>query len=203
MLNDITVLIDQVIHSLQVNSILLARIIAVGFAVTLVNMLLGWRLNFFGIRPRNIFGLVGIFIAPFLHDGFKHLIMNAIMFFIMANLLLLNGFAVFVDITILLIIASGLLTWLLGRSGVHVGASSVIMGYWSYLIVDGYHNPGLITIATGFICFYYFAGLTGNLFPSLDDKHVAWEGHLFGFASGIGINYLYPYIVSIMPILFN
>lgn len=39
-----------------------------------------WRggLDVFGILPRQLLGLRGIFFAPFLHGGFQHLVTNSI-----------------------------------------------------------------------------------------------------------------------------
>ena len=46
------------------------------WVVELVDLLPGTELDRWGIRPRQLGGLVGIATAPFLHAGFGHLIGN-------------------------------------------------------------------------------------------------------------------------------
>ena len=58
-----------------------AIIVLVMFAVFYANVLLGGRLNVFGIIPRTAWGLLGIFFAPLLHANYAHLTANAISLF--------------------------------------------------------------------------------------------------------------------------
>ena len=94
-------------------------------------------------------------------------------------------------IILFIVVASGLGVWLFGRRAIHVGASSLIMGYWSFLVVNAYQHPTIITVFLGLITLYYFGAMFFSIIPSEVD--VSWEGHFFGFLAGLGAAYLFPF----------
>lgn len=155
-------------------------------------MLSGYRLNHLGIYPRKLSGLIGIFFSPFLHANFSHLLFNSIPLFVLMNFMLLNGIPSFIAITLIIVILSGLAVWLFGRPAIHIGASGLIMGYWSYSLVQAYEHSSIITIGVASICLYYFAGFILQIMPTRD--RTSWESHLFGFLAGIAAVFLMPYI---------
>lgn len=157
--------------------------------IHILNGLLNHRLNILGIWPRKKWGWIGIPFSPFLHANFTHLIFNAVPLFVLSNFILLSGEKVFYAATIDIIVISGVLTWLLGRRGIHVGASALIMGYLGFIMVGIYHHPTPLSIVIGAVCVFYFGGIFMNLFPS-EDRRVSWEGHIFGFLAGIATAYL-------------
>ncbi|OGT33941.1 MAG: hypothetical protein A3C44_02615 [Gammaproteobacteria bacterium RIFCSPHIGHO2_02_FULL_39_13] len=168
--------------------------ITVGFigilvGVQIINAMMGYRLNVLGIWPRKPLGWIGIPFSPFLHGNFTHLIFNAVPLFIFSNFILLQGEMVFWHTSILIILLSGILTWALGRNGVHVGASSLIMGYLGFILIGIYHKPTVLSVIIGVTCLFYFSGMLSNLFPS-EDKRVSWEGHVFGFIAGITVAFI-------------
>ena len=84
-------------------------------------------LDYFGVVPRTLVGLIGIPAMPFLHANFFHLLGNTIPLFILLMLLAgskARSWEIVVDIVLL----GGLLLWLLGRSATHIGASGLIFG---------------------------------------------------------------------------
>lgn len=145
-----------------------------------------------GIHPRRLIGLPGIVFSPFLHAGFNHIFFNSIPLFLLSNFLLITGFDYYFNVTFYLLFGSGILVWLVGRPAIHVGASSIITGYWSFLVMNAYHNGGIQSIILGAISFYYFAAIFFGIFPT--NKGVSWEGHLSGFISGIILNYTLVYL---------
>lgn len=188
--------LSAIIASTKFNFPVMAKMIGFVFIIQVINASLGYRLCYLGILPRHPIGLIGIPLCPLLHGSFNHFFSNAIIFFAMANLVALQGPDHFLLITILIITLSGLATWLFARSALHVGASSLIMGYWGYLLVNAYTHPTLMTIALGIICVYYFGGMVSSLIP--DSPKESWEGHLFGVLSGIASSIIYP---TLLPYL--
>lgn len=93
-------------------------------------------------------------------------------------------------------ILSGTLIWLFAKTGVHIGASALITGYWGLLVSDILQQGTVTAIILGIISLYYFAGIFFGIFPS--KKGVSWEGHLFGLLAGFATSYL---IVYLMPVV--
>jgi len=178
------------IRMFQANLPFVLEILGCLWAILILNFVLGHRLFILGLYPRKIMGIPGIVFSPFLHGNFNHLFFNSIPLFVLANLVLFGGMPNFICVTTTIILLSGIGTWLVGRKGVHVGASGVIMGYWSYLLLNGYRQGTGFTIALALICVYYFGSMVLNLFP--EDAKSSWEMHAFGFAAGLAATYTCP-----------
>jgi len=178
------------IAALQEHLPFVLTFIAILYGIHFINWILKYRLNFLGVYPRKLFGLPGIIFYPFLHSHFNHLFFNSIPLFILASFVLLKGFPTFYCISITITILSGIGIWLVGRRGFHVGASGLIMGYWSYLILDAYQQKTILSIAPALVCLYYFGGFLFHIFPT--EVKSSWEAHLFGFLGGIAAAYACP-----------
>lgn len=160
--------------------------------IQLINWVLGYRLNLLGIYPRSVHGFVGIIFSPFLHGDFNHLFFNSIPLVVLAAFVLLNGWPVFIYVTAVIILLGGFLVWLFGRPAFHIGASSLVMGYWSYLMVNALHQGSIVTIVLAVIVAYYFGTMILlSLFPRF---RTSWEAHVFGFLAGIVAAYAVPYL---------
>ena len=142
-----------------------------------------------GIRPRQLWGLVGIVCAPFLHRDFSHLVANTVPFMVLGWLILLQseiqGTSDFYAITLTVALIGGLGTWLFGREAVHMGASGLVFGYIGYLLTGAYIGRTLITLALGLIVLLMYGNQLWGILPNKGENQISWEGHLFGFAGGI------------------
>lgn len=190
MLTELSSALQNIIASIQYNYIFVLKLIGVLWVIQIINFILGYRLNFLGVYPRNIFGLPGIICSPFLHGNFNHLFFNSIPLFVLINLVLFNGRAEFYCISIIIILISGGALWLFGRKAIHIGSSTLIMGYFGYLLINAYHQPTMVTVLLALVCIYYFGGLFLALFPG--EKGISWEGHIFGCLAGIAAAFLCP-----------
>ncbi len=186
--------LHQIILTMQTNALVALEIIGLLWAIQLVNMSLHYRLNVLGIYPRHPFGLIGIFTSPFLHGNINHLFFNSIPLFLLLVLMLANGFSYFLNVTLNIMIFSGIAVWLFGRQAMHVGASGVIMGYMGFLLTQAYSHPNASGLILGALALYYCGSILMHLLPT--DVKTSWEGHVFGFAAGVaaamgyGINFL-------------
>jgi len=183
--------LQTVIEAMKVNLPLVLWLFAGLWALSIFNYMIGYRLNVLGIRPRHLSGLIGIPFSPFLHGDFNHLMFNTLPLFVLINFILLQGQHTFFCVSISIILMSGILVWLFARRGIHIGASGLVMGYWGYLLIHAYYQPTLLTIVLAIVCIYYFGGLVMNLFPT--KAYVSWEGHVFGFVSGVAANFVCLY----------
>lgn len=166
-----------------------AYILASLLGIQIINWLTGYRLNLLGLRPRKVFGLIGIPISPLLHGNFAHLLFNSLPLFAFSSIILVSGLQHYLIVTAFIMLGSGMLLWLFGRPGIHVGASGVIMGYLGYIFLNTYYKPSPFGFLVGIICFYYFGGLFLSIVPTRE-KQISWDGHLFGLLSGLITAYL-------------
>jgi membrane associated rhomboid family serine protease len=196
-MNELIQAIFTIVDQTKQNMTILFILLGVMWGVFILTQLTGKRLLFFGIIPRHVIGLPGIFLSPFLHANTNHIFFNSIPFFILSNFLLIQGLNVYLNVTLYITLLSGLLVWLFARPAIHVGASGLITGYWSYLMLDAYTQGGALTILLAIVCVYYFAGIFFGIFPQ--QRGVSWEGHLFGLVAGMLVNY--GLIQGVLPLL--
>jgi membrane associated rhomboid family serine protease len=140
-------------------------------------------LDHFGIVPRRLVGLVGIPAMPFLHANLQHVLANTVPLVVL--LILLAGsraesWEVVVSITIL----GGLLLWIFGRTAVHIGASGLISGLTTFLILSGFLELRIVPLVIAlFVGFLYGGSLFLGVLPRLGSQ-VSWDGHLCGAIAG-------------------
>lgn len=148
-----------------------------------INWMTGSKLNRFGIIPRRPRGLLGIFLAPILHQNFNHLFFNSLPLFFLGIFAMSLNLTMFYWATIIIIGLGGMGVWLIGRYGNHIGASALIAGYFGYVLAFAYQEPTFTTFFCAAIAFYYFGGILLSLFPT--NETTSWEGHLSGFLAGL------------------
>ncbi|MFP4380738.1 MAG: rhomboid family intramembrane serine protease [Candidatus Sumerlaeia bacterium] len=141
-------------------------------------------LDRFGVNPRRLGGLWGIAFMPFLHGSFGHLASNTLPFIILGGMIMLQGKRYFVLASMVILLVSGSMVWLLGSSeSVHIGASGLVFGYFGYLLGRAWfvRSPGAISLAV--VVLFFYGGLIWGLRPFQDG--VSWLGHLGGFFGGV------------------
>ena len=163
---------------------ILLALVALMWAVEVVDVIADHQLDQYGIEAREPEGLDGIVTAPFLHVGFGHLISNTIPFVIMGLLIALEGARRLLAVFVIVALVSGLGTWIVAPEGsIHVGASGVVFGFATYLIARGWFNKRTSQIAIGLVVVVVWGGvLLGGLQPR---EGISWQGHLFGAIGGL------------------
>lgn len=194
MLDELNDSLALIIEQTKINTPDLINIFLVLWGVFFINLILHKKLLYLGIIPRRLYGLPGIAFAPFLHADFNHLFFNSVPLLVLSNFLLVNGVPYFLHVTLWIALFSGAMTWCFAKPGIHVGASSVITGYWALLVSNIYQQGTVTAIILGIVCLYYFAGIFYSIFPG--KKGVSWEGHLFGLVSGFLVSYFAGYLIT-------
>ena len=167
----------------------------IGFLLVLGMVALMWVLEIYdaaadanldrhGIEPRDTGGLDGILWAPFLHGGFDHLTSNTVPFVVMGLAIALAGVMRVVSVTLIVIAVGGIGTWLVApENTVHIGASGVVFGYATYLLVRGFFNKSALELLIGLIVgALWGTALLSGLLPR---EGISWQGHLFGAIGGV------------------
>lgn len=107
------------------------------------------------------------------------------------NMVLVYGLDVFIAVTAMVTVFSGVAVWLFGRHSIHLGASAVILGYFGFLSINAYLDPNFLSLVLIICCLYYFGGLVAALIP-VHAAGVSVEGHILGFISGVVAYFLLP-----------
>ncbi|HIW96003.1 MAG TPA: rhomboid family intramembrane serine protease [Candidatus Corynebacterium gallistercoris] len=158
--------------------------LAVLWAVQLINALSNYRLTAFGIHPRSVEGLIGVAAAPFLHASWMHLIANSVLGAVLLFTLSFSGQRVVVASSVIIAVCSGLGTWLIAPAyTVHVGASGLIFGWLTFLIVRGLFSGRVIEILVGLVVLLTYGSVLWGVFPGTEG--ISWQGHLFGAVGGV------------------
>lgn len=158
--------------------------VALLWVIEMVDVLLGNSLDAEGIHPLDGEGLLGIVFAPFLHAGWAHLSSNSGPLLVLGFLILLSGVTRWAQVSIVVAVVAGLGTWLFGGVGtVHLGASGLVFGYLTYLLVRGVVARKPWQILVGVVVFMVYGSLLWGVLPT--QVGVSWQGHLFGAVGGV------------------
>lgn len=169
----------------QTQAKILGSLIALMWGLEIIDqLLLKNRLNRLGIRPRTQVGLRGILFAPLLHSTWNHLVANTLPFIVLGYFVLFRGVQEFAIATAVTWLLSGLGVWLFaGGNTLHVGASGVIFGYFGFLLSRSYFEQDLLSAGISLIVVLLYGPLIWGVLPSR--RGISWQGHLFGFVSGV------------------
>lgn len=148
-----------------------------------VNTLLDHRLNQWGLLPRTPIGLVGILLGPFLHGSFAHLLLNTGPLVVLGALVACQGPRLLLAVSLWIILLGGAALWLLGRAAYHIGASSLIFGYFGYLVARGWYARSITALLVALLTLGLYGGMVWGLMPTRSS--ISWEGHLCGLLAGV------------------
>lgn len=164
------------------SGIIMAGIVVLLLIIETVDAAMDYDLNQDGIVPRQVSGLDGILWAPFLHADFAHLLGNLIPGVVLGFLLLMSRR--FLSVTAIVWVISGFGVWLTGPSGIPtIGASGIIFGWLTYLLVRGLFNRDVWQVLGGVVLFAVYGGILWGVLPQ--GAGVSWQGHLFGAVGGV------------------
>ncbi len=156
----------------------MVKVVEYGFDISFVN---------YGNYPLEIKGLQGIFLMPFIHGSWDHLMANSVSFVVLLSALFYFYRNISIRVLIGIWILSGIWVWFGGRPSWHIGASGVIYGLASFLFLSGVIRKDTRLAALALIVTFMYGSLIWGAFPDFfpKEKHISWEGHLGGIVSGI------------------
>lgn len=168
----------------QVAGVGVLGFVALLWAIEAVDVAASHRLDGWGIRPRSDEGLLGILTAPLLHGGWDHLVANTVPALVLGFLTLATGLARGLAATAIIWLVGGLAVWLVaGSNSVHIGASGLIFGWISYLVVQGFVDRKSSEILIGVVVLIGYGSVLLGVLPG--QPGVSWQGHLFGAVAGV------------------
>ncbi len=140
-----------------------------------------------GLEPRRLTGLLGIGSMTFLHADLGHLLKNTVPLLILLALLAGSQAQSWRIVTLILVLGGALL-WLVGRPGIHIGASLLISGLTAFLIASGlFFEKRPVSMAIALVVgFLYGIPVVLSLIPRFSSTtRVSWDGHLCGVIAGV------------------
>ncbi len=163
--------------------VIVALLVSVMWAEEIVDLLPHTNFDRWGIRPRQLDGLVGIPLAPFLHAGFTHLLGNTFPFLILGGIIAASGVARFFRVAVIVALVSGIGTWLIGPAHTdHIGASGVVFGFLTYLLARGFYERRIGYVVVGAVVLFFYGGILWGVIPR---DGISWQGHVFGAVGGV------------------
>jgi len=137
----------------------------------------------FGVRPRTLEGLIGVFTYPLLHGGWEHITNNSVTAFV----LLFGMFSFYGRLGWKVLfwswIMSGLWIWIAARDGNHIGFSGVIYALATFIFFAGLLRRYFRLMALSGVVVFLYGSMVWGIFPI--DPQISWEGHLFGALAGL------------------
>ena len=169
----------------------LAVKIALGFVallwvIELLSLGLDLGVEVFGVRPRELAGLLGILFAPLVHAGFVHLLDNSLPLIVAGTAMLYLYPQSSLRVLPAIYLGPGVAVWLVGPSGSsHLGASGLVYGMVSYIFVAGLIRKDKRALAASMLVAFMYGALVWGVLPI--KYGVSWQTHLAAALIGVAM----------------
>ena len=142
-----------------------------------------------GVFPRELYGLKGIFLAPFVHGSVEHLFNNSFPILILGTALLYYYGRLGIKVFVIMYLLTGLLVWLSARESYHIGASGLVYALAGFLFLSGLLRKEKKLMALSLLVTFMYGSLFWGIFPV--KERVSWESHFWGGMVGFVIAWYY------------
>jgi len=146
-------------------------------------------LSRFGLRPGSASGLIGVLTAPLLHANFPHILSNTLPLVISATATLYLYPNSALRVVPAIWIGSGLLSWVIGRPHLHIGASGLIYGLLAFVFFSGILRRDMRSISVSLLVGFLYGSMVWGVLPVR--PHMSWEMHLSGALIGFLLAFVY------------
>jgi len=161
-------------------------LVVILWLIKLVEEVTGTDFASFGIYPRKLFGLWGILFSPLLHSNWAHLYANTIPLLILSTALFYFYKDIGLKIFLLIYFTTNILVWIMAREAYHIGASGLVYGFTSFLLISGIIRRHNRLMALSLFILFLYGSIIWGAFPNFyPDKDISWEAHMMGLISGI------------------
>ena len=148
-----------------------------------VEIKFGFNFNKFGVYPRTLKGLRGVFCTHFIHSNTNHLFNNSIPLFVLLSSLFYFYKDVAYRVLLFGAFFTGFFTWIIARDSYHIGASGVVYLLFSFVFFSGIIRKHYRLVALSLIIIFLYGSMIWYVLPIKDG--MSWEGHLSGFLVGL------------------
>lgn len=153
--------------------------------ILIIDNALGLGLLRFGLRPRHLQGLTGVFTAPLLHGGAEHLFSNTLPLIVSLTTILYLYPRAAMRVIPIIWIGSGLMGWMIGRPSLHFGASGFVYGLLAYVFISGILRLDMRSVAVSVMVWFLYGSMIWGVLPIR--PNMSWELHLSGAILGVAL----------------
>lgn len=143
----------------------------------------------FGVLPRQMKGLWGILVSPFVHADLDHLMGNSAPILVLGWLLVYFYPKAAWRVVLACWAMGGLWVWTTARDNYHIGASGIIYGLAAFLFFSGLFRRRVALMAVSLIVVFLYGSMVWGVLPL--QARVSWESHLFGAIAGALMAWFY------------
>lgn len=144
-----------------------------------------FNLDFYwlGIYPQKLSAIGGVVSSVFIHGNFNHLFNNAVPLLILGSALFYFYKPIALKVVVWIVLMGGFWTWVMARESYHIGASGLIYGLFSFLLLSGFIRLNKQLISLSFFVVIVYGSMVWGIFPV--KLNISYEAHFWGFVSGI------------------
>ena len=153
------------------------------YVVEAFDVATGGSLEGDGVLPRDFGEWDNLLWMPMIHGDWSHLTGNAVPLLLLGFLASSGGLKQFSQITVVIWLSSALGVWVFGSPGSHIGASGLVFGFLSFLLVRGLFARSWLQLVIAVGVFALYGAALWGVLPG--QPGVSWEGHLFGAIGGV------------------
>lgn len=143
----------------------------------------GFNFSRYGVHPQTFKGLRGVILSPFIHGDIQHIYHNSIPLFVLSMALFYFYRPIAWRVILYGILLSGFLTWCIGRSSYHIGASGLVYVLVSFTFFKGVFAKHYRLIALSLLVVFLYGSMIWYTLPI--EEGISWEGHMSGLITGL------------------
>jgi membrane associated rhomboid family serine protease len=165
------------------------RLVFLMWFVFAIEFYTGMDFSRFGIVPRTLWGIIGIFAAPMIHGSLMHLLSNTVPLLFLGGTLFFFYNRIGTTVFFRCYLITNILVWLFSpRQTLHIGASGLIYGLSAFLIFFGFLRKDLMSILISIVVIVLYGGIFYGILPR--EPWISWESHLAGTIVGVSTAFM-------------
>ncbi len=159
------------------------------YSIKLYETINNVHFTYLGVYPKSIKGLLGIITHPFVHGDWTHLLNNSVSLFFLSWAIIYFYKKIAFQIIPLLWLVTGFWLWILGRESYHIGASTLVYAFASFLFFSGVFRKNKSLAIVSLLIVFLYGSMVWGIFPM--KAQISFEGHLAGFLAGLAFAFYY------------
>lgn len=159
------------------------------YSIKLYETINNVHFTYLGVYPKSVKGLLGIITHPLVHGDWTHLLNNSVSLFFLSLAIIYFYKKIALQIIPLLWLVTGFWLWIFGRESYHIGASTLVYAFASFLFFSGVFRKNKSLAIISMLVVFLYGSMVWGIFPM--KVQISFEGHLAGFLAGLAFAFYY------------